>query len=558
MNNNKYLFLIFIAACSMIAVSCKKELNVGNPNQPNIQANVNSESGIISLASGGVYINGFYNGDGWLGNSYFSLPFGYAELLGDVVGNADASNQLISQVNVPNYFILDDQTKVDNSASFNRTALRLNNSRAQTGSGYNPTYYQWLNMYALNNACNEVLSLVDNIKFSGDAATKKNTILAWCYWWKGYAYAQIGTMYYSGLIINDAGKINNVYKVKDSIINQSNIYLSLAASTLGSIPAGSNDYSNVLGQLIPAFCQVGNGGVLTPTMWIHNINTMLARNILENKLAPFVNNNPGATITGASIVPMTNGDWTNVLNLAQNGVQNGDYVFTGRASAAGGFFTAGGGTVSALSTGPNGNTTFKVGERFIQSFQPNDARFTNNYVTGNTYNADIFSTRWSQVSGGNGAAGVYVYGDKTPGNYEQFIAGSYEENALILAEANIRLGNTDAGLAFVDAVRKHQGAGLAPVAGTGLNQVQALQQLVSERRVSLVFRGLSFYDLRRWGWTYDISQGGGSYGNTVLFSNKLNTNVTIDYNFLDYWDIPADETVLNPPSSDSAPVINPN
>jgi hypothetical protein len=69
---------------------------------------------------------------------------------------------------------------------------------------------------------------------------------------------------------------------------------------------------------------------------------------------------------------------------------------------------------------------------------------------------------------------------------------------------------------------------------------------------------LSFYDIRRWGWTYDISNGGGSYGNTVLYNNVLNTKVTINYNFLDYWDIPADETVLNPPSSGSAPVINPN
>jgi len=558
MNNNKWVYLVYIAALSMVTVSCKKDLNVGNPNQPNIQANVTNEAGIISLASGGVYINGFYNGDGWLGNSFFSLPFGYAELLGDVVGNEGASNQLISQVNVPNYLILDDLSKVDNSGSYNRTALRLNNTRAQTGSGYNPVYYQWLNMYALNGAMNQVISLASNIKFSGDAATKLNTILAWCYWWKGYAYAEIGTMYYSGLIINDPGKINNHYKIKDSIINQSNIYLNQAASILGSISASSADYSNILGQLIPSFCQTGNGGVLTPTMWIHNINTMLARNILENKLAPFVNGNPNASITGASITPMAQGDWNTVLTLATNGVQNGDFVFTGRAASANGFFTASGGTVSALSTGPNQATTFKVGERFIQSFQPNDARKTNNFSNATTYNADFFSTRWSQVSGGNGAAGVYVYGDRTPGNYEQFIAGSYEENALMLAEANIRLGNTDAGLAFVDAVRTYQGAGLPAVSGTGLNESQALAQLVSERRVSLVYRGLSFYDLRRWGWTYDISNGGGSYGNTVLYSNILNTNVTINYNFLDYWDIPADETVLNPPSSDSAPVVNPN
>src|SRR5260221_12405055 len=122
MNKNILLYPVFLAAFTISISSCKKELNVGNPNQPTVQANANNESGIISLASGGVYINGFYNGDVWLGNSYFSLPYGYAELLGDVVGNEGASNQLISQVNVPNYYILDDGSKVSNS-SFNRTTL---------------------------------------------------------------------------------------------------------------------------------------------------------------------------------------------------------------------------------------------------------------------------------------------------------------------------------------------------------------------------------------------------------------------------------------------------
>ena len=47
------------------------------------------------------------------------------------------------------------------------------------------------------------------------------------------------------------------------------------------------------------------------------------------------------------------------------------------------------------------------------------------------------------IDGGNGITGVYVYGSLAPGNYELIIAGSYEENALMLAEANIRFGNID-------------------------------------------------------------------------------------------------------------------
>ena len=86
-----WLYPFFLAVFTISFSSCKKELNVGNPNQPTVQANASNESGIISLASGGVYINGFSNGDVWLGNSYFSLPYGYAELLGDMVGDEGAS-----------------------------------------------------------------------------------------------------------------------------------------------------------------------------------------------------------------------------------------------------------------------------------------------------------------------------------------------------------------------------------------------------------------------------------------------------------------------------------
>jgi len=58
---------------------------------------------------------------------------------------------------------------------------------------------------------------------------------------------------------------------------------------------------------------------------------------------------------------------------------------------------------------------------------------------------------------------------------------------------------------------------------------------------------------------YVISNGGGQYGQKIYNANGTwFTNVTIDYNFMDYWDIPADETVLNAPGSGSAPILNPN
>ncbi|MBN8822182.1 MULTISPECIES: RagB/SusD family nutrient uptake outer membrane protein [unclassified Spirosoma] len=552
----KNKFLLCFAAVVLGTTACKDQLDVGNPNAPTVAANVNNESGIISLAQGAVYINGFANGDGWLGDSYFSLPWGYLELMADMVG-ADASNNQITTIAQPDYIILDDGTKQTNTAP-QVGIIRSYNTRAATGNGNNAIYYQWLNMYALNNACNQVLGLVDGIKFSGDAASRANTIKAWAYWWKGYAYASIGSMYYAGLILDKAGSTNGNYVLHDAIINQSNTFFNQAAATLGTITSAS-DYQTVLKQLIPTINQVGHGGVPTVDMWKRSINTMLARNILLNKLAPFVNGNPSATISKSNMTAMTTADWNSVLTLVTNGIKKDDIVFTGRSSDKNTFITATGGTVAALTTGVNNSTTFKISERFIQNFNAGDKRFTNNFSTVNTYkNNYIYTTRYNMVDGGSGTAGVYVYGTTAVGAYELYIAGSYEENALMLAEANMRLGNIEAGLGYVDAVRTYQGAGVAPVAGTGLTLSKALTELTKERRTALFSRGLAYYDSRRWGWTYDISAGGGSYGNTVVTTaGVVNKNVTINYNFMDYWDVPADESVLNPSTSGVA-TKNPN
>ncbi|HEX9509885.1 MAG TPA: RagB/SusD family nutrient uptake outer membrane protein [Puia sp.] len=557
MIKNKFLYFVLGAGTLLLAgTACKKQLNIGNPNAATLDANVSSETGLYSFTQGATYIDGFVNGDGWLGDSYFSLPYGYSELLGDVVG-ADAANQEISVVSVPDKVTTEDGTTVINTSP-QIPFLRSYNTRGNTGAGNNVYYYQWLNMYALNNACNTILDRAASIKFSGDAATRLNTIKAWCYWWKGYAYASVGTQYYSGLVIDAYGGVSNHYLVHDSIIARSNYYFNLASGILSGI-TNTSDYSTALAAMIPTAFQTASGGVPTPAQWIRNINTMLARNLLLNKLNPFVNGVVNSTIQKSATTAMTAADWTSVLNYATNGIQQGDVVFAGAASSTNAVFTPSGGTASANTLGNNIGSLFKITERFIQNFNIGDARLSNNFTTANTYNNPNFTTRYSMVDGGNGASGVYVYGTKTPLAYILYMAGSYEENALMLAEANIMLGSTDKGLGYVDAVRKFQGAGVAAVAATGLTQAQALTQLTRERRVSLVFRGLSWYDSRRWGWSYDVSNGGGSYGNTfVTVSGKIYTNTTINYNFLDYWDVPADESVLNPAGSASAATVNPN
>ncbi|MEX6689265.1 hypothetical protein QTN47_17280 [Danxiaibacter flavus] len=538
------LYTIVLTALLLGGISCKKQLDVENPNQPSL-SNAQTESGIISLAMGAVYINGFQGVDlgdlNWLGDTYFSLAIGFHELLGDNI-SAEASNQNINVVNLPDYVILDNGSKITNSSP-SKSVMRISNSRDKRAS--NAFYYEWSYLYSMNNACNNVLDLVDGTTFSGDSATKKNTIKAWAYFWKGFAYSRIGSIYYSAVITNTTNAQVSDYKLHDEIVTEANKYLDMAASTLQGIN-NAGDYTDVLSKLIPSFTQTGHGGVLTTDMWVHNINTLKARNLLVNK----------------AVTAMTAADWKTISDLSAAGVQEGDYVFTGRTTDINGFFSAGAGSVAAMTTGNPNNTTFKISERLIQDYKTGDKRLDNNFSLKtylNQVGGFTFSTRYALVDAGNGIAGTAVLTDKTPGNYELYIAGSYEENALMQAESKIYAGDIEGGLQLVDKVRTYQGAGIAAVAGTGLTLAQAKEELRRERRVSLVFRGTSFYDARRWGVIYDVSKGGGRRGCVVLTpQNELNTNATINYNFLDYWDVPADESDINIPSSGSAPIKNPD
>jgi hypothetical protein len=555
MTKNKYILII--AAMLTAGTACKKQLNVGNPNQPTLASNVTSEAGLVAFVQGSTYTDGFVNGDVWLGDTYFSLVYGFQDLLGDELG-ADVANQQVDVMSRPDLVSATGGLSVPNNSP-QIASLRSYNTRASSGAGNNPFYYQWLNMYALNNACNVILGIVPTIKFSGDATSRANTVKAWCYWWKGYAYASIGTMYYSGLIVDSAGVTNNKYVLHDEIIARSNYYYNLASTTISAI-SSAGDYSTILGELIPSDFQLGaNGGVPTQAQWIRNINSMLARNILLNHLNPFVNGVVNSSIAKSSITPMQSSDWQTVLTLATSGIQEGDPAFTGSSASTNSVFSPSGGSVSANTTGTNSSTIFKITERLIQDYNSGDQRLKNNFSMADTFYDPNFTTRYSLVNGGNGLSNVVILGNKTAGALQVYIGSSYEENQLMLAEANIMLGNTDPGLSFVDAVRTYQGAGVSPVSGTGLTQAQALTELTKERRTALLFRGISWYDARRWGWSYDVSNGGGSYGNVYYdVSGKLYTNTTINYNFLDYWDVPADESVLNPPGAGSAATVNPN
>ena len=565
MNKIKILYLGFFAALVMFSTSCQKDLEVGNTNSPTLSGNVTEENGLTKLAQGGIYLNGLNYGNGWLGDSYFSLPRGYHELMGDIIGGGEGSNNQITTIPAPQSIKLSATVTLDNPSP-NPAIIRAYNSRAASAQGNNALMYEWMSMYAMQQACNNVIALADKVTYTGDKATKIATIKAWSYFWKGWAYAQIGTMYYAGIITDTAGKTSSNYVSHDAVVARSNYYYDLAVTTLGSA-SNTSDYTTILGKLIPSSSQVGNGQVMTKDMWVRNINTLKARNILLNKMSTFVNGVAGVTISKNSFSgSMTSADWNTILTLTANGVKSTDFVLTGRTSDINNWFSVNGGTASALSNNKASSGTFKISERFVQEFSEGDKRKASNFKTGYQFTHGLsFGTRWSMnpdwqttdLPGGGTIEGVYSYGTKNVGEYELIIAASYEENAMMQAEANIQLGNIATGLGFIDAVRTYQGAGLA--AASAVTKTEALTLLTKERRVALAYRGLSFYDARRWGWTYPVANGGGRYGATVFDVKEVVwTNATINYNYMDYWDVPGDEFELNAPSGSSVAIKNPN
>lgn len=544
MKMKKYFSILSLLA--LFTVSCTKDLTIENPNAPTPDA-LNSESGIFNFAIGGVYITGFKNvkyTDGVFG-PFWSGATGFHELMGDVIG-ADAANAFLNQVGCPNKVTFDDGTTVlnPNSPNTQYALIRQANSNQQAGNNF--LYYEWAYMYNLIGACNLMLEKVETVSFTGDADSKKAAIKSWAHWWKGFAYSRIGSIYYAGLINDASFGTNNNYVSKEKIITEANDNLDKAAQEADAAP-DPDEYTAAIEKMIPTFYQVGNGGPITPTMMQHNVNSLKARNLLVNK----------------TTATMTAGDWANVLSLANDGITTSDKIFTVRSDVNNLIFTSSQLIMGRTQSNIAGGATYKLSERWVQEFKDGDKRKEQNvkmttFYTGQADRGNAHFTRWALVDGGTGLDGVAIYANSTPGEYEMVVAVNYEENELMKAEALINTGKIDEGLAIIDEIRTMQGAGLDAVSGTGLTLAEAKEELRRERRIVCAFRGLSFYDARRWGVSEPISAGGGRTG-AVLLSNTsvLSTNGTIDYGYLDYWDVPDNELTYNPPSGSSDPVVNP-
>jgi hypothetical protein len=542
MKNIKITALSFLLLGGMV-MSCKDQLDIQNPNQPT-PATASSEAGIIALAQGSVYKNGFTSAgnkyyDGVVGAFYNGI-IGLHEMMGDIVA-AEAANTYMNNLSSPDVVILDNGAQVPNpnNPAQQKLLLRSVNSNAQQGQ--NPGFHEWAMMYQLNNACNTILEAVDKTTFQGDAAAKKNAIKAWAYFWKGIAYSRLGSIYYAGLIVNTASVTNSTYVSKEKLIEEASANFDKAAAA-ASASGASADFQEVLTLLIPDFFQNDLGAAPTGAQWVKNINTLKARNILVNT--------PTASMTPAQ--------WSQILTLTNGGVGDADPVFAGTTNANGDIFSPSNYNVASRAVGSNASGgTFKISERLIQDFNAGDQRLANNFKqfptwVGNADRGNAFNTRWAIVDKGTGKAGVMVYSNRTAGAGVLYLAGSYEENELMKAEAKLWTGDVAGAVVSINKVRDYQGAGLDPLAST--NTAVVREELRKERRVALAFRGLAFYDARRWGVLDN-----GRTGAVVISKDgsSISRNATIKYSYLDYWDVPDNELANNPAGAGSAPTKNP-
>ena len=535
---------IILLSVLVFSVACQKEqLRLTNPNAPG-PASIYSEEGAKAFALG-IYEKAF----GWALDGWLLIALSYHSALGDEIYIPWANfyerwAQQYSKIRLPNgqeyqHTSMPGVSQKERLQSFNTTS-----------AGSSVFLWEWCGAYFSIGQANKLLEVLNDptkpIEFSGNAITKINTLKAWGLWWKGYMYSRLGSMYLSGIIVSELGEINSNYVDRTLIIDEATKNFDAAIELLNNL-APDDDYNETMLAIVPNFND--NFKIVTPGAWIRMINTYKARNILVNKKRH----------------ELSGSDWNEIQTLASNGLHDNDNIFTlgmslNRSSDL------------SLDFHPyvrcnDGWTYWLASERLIQEYKPGDVRLTKNFHILSEPYVNVRDRGW--IFGGfYGFVNIEEGGSyATSGAKGQWpISPTYEENELILAEASIMGGDIEEGLSKIDIVRSFQNSGLSPVAGTGMNQSQALEELRRERRTALALRGLAFYDARRWMVTApESSSGGRSDAMIVIPANVYdpeNDGVPasypcyIEYNYMDYWDVPANELDFNTPKPGSASVKN--
>ena len=539
---------IAIAFIVLLAFSaCKKsELNLLNPNFPTPGASLATEEGLKQFALG-IVTRSLANVPGEGITNIMTTSMVNHSILGDEAFSPYGNwgfrwVDQVHKVTLPNGTVVVNPFGVKQQVS-----LQSFNSRA--AGELNAFQYEWAYNYYFIAQANTLLKALENteVVYTGDADTKRNTMKAWAQFWKAYSYSRIGSMFLAGVINNDPGQgvTNNTFVTHDAIIAEANRVFDECLATLNGITQNAA-YDEVMTAIVATFND--NQNIVTPAMWRRQVNTYKARNLLVNK----------------KVSAMTPADWNAISSLADNGLTASDHYFKFGMTADGVTDLSNGFHHPLALIGTFQEFTF-VSERLIQEFKAGDARLNKNfYLNPSPYPANIrgrglqFGTRWAVTNVEDG-------GTFATNNNEGFVptATTYEENALMKAEALIRLGQIDQGLQIVDQVRAFQSSGLAPVASTGLTQAQALEELRRERRVALFMRGVAFYDARRLGITMPAANGGGRANAWVYLPASLIGTATdeirpsfMDYDYMDYWDVPQNELDFNVPAAGAPPVKN--
>ncbi len=502
MRKSKKIVFLFII---LLSLSCSDnfDLKVDNKNDLSVQ-NLETEAGILSAAPGAFSPDIFWR--------YTWSVMGNHEIMGDNTFMFGCCSWRWIQQNT--WIELDEGTIIYSGRTQEEELIKRNTLEE---GWYNAFAPEWIIMYYINGQANLILENINKVEFNGNSEIRKNTLLAWCYWLKAFAYSRIGSIYKEGIINDQYGITNNNYLSGSEIINEANNLFDDLIAILENINS-NDDYYHVLEKCVPPYYQ--ENGIPSPDEWIRSANSYKARNLLVNN----------------KVTDMSNSDWNTILNLAESGVQLGDHIF---------YYTDDPYIVDRSSIGAALYFNFMfVSERLVQDFKPGDDRFTRNFVQVapwiNIRNRGIhFGTEWDLINNKDYSTGEY-------GGIKYAIGVSYEENELMLAEAKIHLGSIDNGLSHIDQVRKFQNASLTNVSNTGLNFEEAKEELRIERRIGLFTRGLAFYDARRWGVLDDVSVGGGRTGCWVWAADGTkNLNATFNYNFMSYFDVPASETEFN-------------
>jgi hypothetical protein len=502
--------LKWLILTSFIISACDYNLNQVNPNSPTPDT-VLKEEGLKRVALGMWQVGGGF---------FEWVVWQYHEMMGDnLVAPWVNFNFLNTAIAIEKVAFSDGSnvTPAANSTTGRTQTDWINfiNTREDARGG--GVQYEWQTAYGWNNEANLILrSLENGVTFVGNAAKKDSAYKAWAYFWKGYSYSRIGLLYEQGLIIDAYLETNNDYKSNVEIIAESNRMFELA---IDYAPA----FDIIRNEVIPAiFPNQLSGAALAEVS-----HTLIARNLLSIKERS----------------ELTNSDWNAIKTHATEGISSTSNALIADTDDA---------TYLQSITLPwriyNGWSVASA--RLVQAFStPGDQRFTNSFYLhgGNgTYANSVANPHINSIYQAD-----VPYASVTPLEAPLYYA-SYEENLLILAEAELALGNPTIAADYVDEVRTLQGANLPPLGSATWADIK------KERKAALFTRGVAFYDLRRSGEMKSEAEGSGAHNvwvyRRVDDDNNPNTpnviqldeNASIYYDYLHFWPVPDHETTFNP------------